>query len=193
MPHDHLIIATGGRHAYLGHDDWEPFTRLENHRRCRRHPDRPFYPPSSARRRHAGSAIAISPLWSSARVRPASSLPERSRNSRKSRWRIISAGSIRRWRASCSSRRDPGCSRHSGKIFKKSGAATPSIRCRDQNQCARFSLRRRGDRHREERAHCDEVCALWAAGVQASSAEQRLEVEPALFSLGWQYQWTTQW
>jgi NADH dehydrogenase len=25
VPYDHLILATGARHAYFGHDDWEPF------------------------------------------------------------------------------------------------------------------------------------------------------------------------
>ena len=25
VPYDHLILATGVRHAYFGHDDWEPF------------------------------------------------------------------------------------------------------------------------------------------------------------------------
>ena len=25
MPYDFLILATGGRHAYFGHDEWEPF------------------------------------------------------------------------------------------------------------------------------------------------------------------------
>ena len=25
MPYDYLIIATGARHAYFGHDDWAPF------------------------------------------------------------------------------------------------------------------------------------------------------------------------
>src|SRR4051794_4056357 len=24
IPYDHLIVATGSRHAYFGHDDWEP-------------------------------------------------------------------------------------------------------------------------------------------------------------------------
>ena len=26
MPYDTLLVATGARHAYFGHDDWEPFT-----------------------------------------------------------------------------------------------------------------------------------------------------------------------
>src|SRR5689334_15810571 len=25
LPYDYLILATGARHAYFGHDDWEPF------------------------------------------------------------------------------------------------------------------------------------------------------------------------
>ena len=25
VPYDHLIVATGARHAYFGHDEWEPF------------------------------------------------------------------------------------------------------------------------------------------------------------------------
>ena len=25
VPYDYLILATGARHAYFGHDDWEPF------------------------------------------------------------------------------------------------------------------------------------------------------------------------
>ena len=25
VPYDYLIVATGARHAYFGHDDWEPF------------------------------------------------------------------------------------------------------------------------------------------------------------------------
>src|SRR5919206_719672 len=25
IPYDHLIVATGARHAYFGHDEWEPF------------------------------------------------------------------------------------------------------------------------------------------------------------------------
>ena len=25
VPYDYLIIATGARHAYFGHDEWEPF------------------------------------------------------------------------------------------------------------------------------------------------------------------------
>ena len=24
-PYDYLIVATGARHAYFGHDEWEPF------------------------------------------------------------------------------------------------------------------------------------------------------------------------
>jgi len=25
VPYDYVILATGARHAYFGHDDWEPF------------------------------------------------------------------------------------------------------------------------------------------------------------------------
>src|ERR1700694_882290 len=25
VPYDYLVLATGARHAYFGHDDWEPF------------------------------------------------------------------------------------------------------------------------------------------------------------------------
>ncbi|MCG2969054.1 NAD(P)/FAD-dependent oxidoreductase, partial [Escherichia coli] len=25
IPYDTLVLATGARHAYFGHDDWEPF------------------------------------------------------------------------------------------------------------------------------------------------------------------------
>jgi NADH:quinone reductase (non-electrogenic) len=40
MPYDFLVIATGARHAYFGHDDWEPFApglkRIEDATEIRR-------------------------------------------------------------------------------------------------------------------------------------------------------------
>src|SRR5436853_3943673 len=40
VPYDHLILATGARHAYFGHDDWEPFApglkRIEDATEIRR-------------------------------------------------------------------------------------------------------------------------------------------------------------
>ncbi len=40
MPYDYLILATGARHAYFGHDDWEPFApglkRIEDATEIRR-------------------------------------------------------------------------------------------------------------------------------------------------------------
>ncbi len=47
VPYDILIIATGARHSYFGHDDWEPFApalkTLEDATRIRRR----CFPPSS--------------------------------------------------------------------------------------------------------------------------------------------------
>src|SRR4051812_49102913 len=40
VPYDYLILATGARHAYFGHDDWEPFApglkRIEDATEIRR-------------------------------------------------------------------------------------------------------------------------------------------------------------
>jgi NADH dehydrogenase len=40
VPYDYLILATGGRHAYFGHDEWEPFApglkRIEDATEMRR-------------------------------------------------------------------------------------------------------------------------------------------------------------
>jgi NADH dehydrogenase len=40
VPYDYLIVATGARHAYFGHDDWEPFApglkRIEDATEIRR-------------------------------------------------------------------------------------------------------------------------------------------------------------
>jgi NADH:quinone reductase (non-electrogenic) len=40
MPYDYLVLATGARHAYFGHDDWEPFApglkRIEDATEIRR-------------------------------------------------------------------------------------------------------------------------------------------------------------
>src|SRR5262245_56587081 len=40
VPYDYLILATGVRHAYFGHDDWEPFApglkRIEDATEIRR-------------------------------------------------------------------------------------------------------------------------------------------------------------
>src|SRR6202521_1206791 len=40
VPYDYLVLATGARHAYFGHDDWEPFApglkRIEDATEIRR-------------------------------------------------------------------------------------------------------------------------------------------------------------
>ena len=40
VPYDYLILATGARHAYFGHDDWEPLVpglkRIEDATEIRR-------------------------------------------------------------------------------------------------------------------------------------------------------------
>ena len=40
IPYDYVILATGARHAYFGHDDWEPFApglkRIEDATEIRR-------------------------------------------------------------------------------------------------------------------------------------------------------------
>ena len=51
-PYDSLIVATGTRHSWFGHDDWEPLgTGPQDHRRCARHP---AARPARLRARRAG-------------------------------------------------------------------------------------------------------------------------------------------
>jgi NADH dehydrogenase len=39
VPYDYLVLATGARHAYFGHDDWEPFAPGASDRSDRRRGD----------------------------------------------------------------------------------------------------------------------------------------------------------
>ena len=52
VPYDYLVLATGARHAYFGHDEWADVRAgAEEDRRRHRDPPAHAAPPSSARRR----------------------------------------------------------------------------------------------------------------------------------------------
>jgi len=38
VPYDYLVLATGARHSYFGHDDWGPFAPGLTNRGCNQHP-----------------------------------------------------------------------------------------------------------------------------------------------------------
>jgi NADH dehydrogenase len=50
VPYDYLVLATGARHAYFGHDDWEPFAPGLKRSKTRPKSDGVFCSPSSKRR-----------------------------------------------------------------------------------------------------------------------------------------------
>jgi NADPH-dependent glutamate synthase beta subunit-like oxidoreductase len=106
VPYDALIIATGARHAYFGHDNWEPFApglkQIEDATAIRRRILIAFEQAEAEedaeerRRLLTFAVIGAGPTgWNS---------PAPSPNWPRSHWRKTSAPSIRATRGLCSSR-----------------------------------------------------------------------------------------
>src|SRR5215468_7958101 len=80
LPYDTLVLATGVRHAYFGHDEWEPFApglkTLEDATTLRRRILVAFE--RAERETDPSAARRCSPSSSSGPVRPASRWPARS-------------------------------------------------------------------------------------------------------------------
>ena len=114
LPYDYLVIASGARHAYFGHDEWEPMApglkSLEDALKVRHRFLIAFEEAEKARRRIANRGCASSSWAAGPR---ASSSRGFSPTSRTTRCSTTSATSIRATRRSCCSRAVSGCSRRS--------------------------------------------------------------------------------
>ncbi len=117
VAYDYLILATGARHAYFGHDEWEAVApglkkiedAIDIRRRILLAFERGEMAMDEAERRRLLTFVIVGggPTGLSS--------PVRSLNWRIGRWRPISAASIRARRASFWSRRARACCRRSPK------------------------------------------------------------------------------
>ena len=101
LRYDTLVLATGARHAYFGHDDWEPLVpglkTLEDATTIRGRILLAF----ERAEREPDEQKRAALMTSSAPARPASSSPARSPSWREPRCPRTSAPSIRERRGSC--------------------------------------------------------------------------------------------
>ena len=129
MSYDYLVIATGARHAYFGHDDWEPYApglkRIEDATEQRRRILLAF---ERAEIETDADERAASSIWSSSvAARPASNSPAPSPNSPAEHLRRIFAISIRAPHASFWSRPGRGYCRHSRKTLPMTPATARAV------------------------------------------------------------------
>ena len=98
LTYDYLIVATGARHSYFGHDEWEPLApglkSLDDALEIRRRVLLAFERPSARPTRCAATPFSPSSSWAAAR--PAWRWPARSRRSGATPCAATSGTSIRR-------------------------------------------------------------------------------------------------
>ena len=181
IPYDYLIVATGARHAYFGHDEWEPFApglkKIEDATEIRRRILLAFEEAESGDRSERCSAALLTFVvvgGGPTGVELAGAIAEIARQSPR---RATSAASTRARRGSSWSRPGRGCcptfpERLSAiASARSSGSASRSAPARTVTAC---DAERRHDRRASGSRR---ATVLWAAGVAASPPAQWLGAE----------------